>query len=940
MSYHQKRFSLFFFIPIMFLSLIFTLLLTAHSQNIPGDFFPGGVYDLQIPSPANFLGITVGDRPLSYEEILRYFQELDRISEKTKLIEFGKTYEGRSLHYLIVSAEANIQKLEEIRSTLSLLADPRYFPSGSKPDDMIASTPAVAWMMYGIHGDELSGPDAAVQLAYQLVAGEDSVTQRIRHELVVCIHPMENPDGRQHFLAQLEQWKGRINSYDYQSIQHTGMWPSGRGNHYHFDLNRDWFSLVNPESQARVKEILSWHPQLIVDAHEMGPMDTHLFSPAREPINPHIPKELIEWSNTFARDQAKALDKFGWSYYTKEWLEDWYPGYGSSWPMLIGSVGILYEQAGVEGTSIKRRDGSILSYPEAVQHQFISSMANLNTAAKNRRTMLKEFYLLRQKSISVKGNLSRKTFYILPGDNHSRIQRLIHTLQLQGIEVERTLTNATVSNLHSYWHRSVISKTVPAGTFVVRSNQPLGALINSILEFDPRMKSEFLQEERLQLLKEKETKIYDVTAWSLPLAYALEIYWSQTDPPLKTEKVAFVFDKRIHHPVTPATFGYIFDYSDDSAVHTLVKLLENDYRVRSARKNFKIQGREFKKGSLLIRVNENRLELHSALQKIVDSTGTTIYSIQTALAESGPDLGGNEFILLEKPHLAILNGPEISTTNFSALRYLLDQEMQIRHSILLSSYITNFDLRKYNVFILPSCWGGAETYRRIFQKPDLEKLKNWVEAGGTLIALENAAAFLADSASHFLQTRLFHQSFKDIDLYRKFLKNVNQRQQVKIDSLEIWEGQRTTRDTTTIKALSREQIAWLQKQDELNRLFSPIGAILRIVLDEDHWVSYGIGKEIPALINSSHAYLAMDPVVVPARFSDASNLRLSGLLWPEARNRWANTAYLTVERIGKGQVILIAGDPFFRAYFHGSGRLLINCILLAPGMGTSPPVPW
>ncbi len=392
--------------------------------------------------------------------------------------------------------------------------------------------------------------------------------------------------------------------------------------------------------------------------------------------------------------------------------------------------------------------------------------------------------------------------------------------------------------------------------------------------------------------------------------------------------------------MTPATFGYIFEYSDDGAIRTLRVLLENDYRVRSARKNFKIQGREFKKGSILIRLNENNQGLHSDLQKIVDSTGTIIYSLHTALVESGPDLGGNEFVLLEKPRLAILNGPGISTTNFSALWYLLDQEMQIRHSILLSSHLAHFDLRKYNLLILPSSWEGIETYRRIFQKSELEKLKSWVQEGGTLIAIENAASFLADSSSHFLQTRLLHQSLKDLDFYQKYLQNERQRQQVKIDSLEIWEGRRSVRDTVTIKSLSKEQIAWLQKQDEINRLFSPIGAILRIILDEEHWISYGVGKEIPALMNGSHAYLAMDPVVVPARFSEAPNLRLSGLLWPEARHRLGNTAYLTVERIGKGQVILFAGDPFFRAYFHGSGRLLINSILLGPGMGTSPPIPW
>jgi len=206
--------------------------------------------------------------------------------------------------------------------------------------------------------------------------------------------------------------------------------------------------------------------------------------------------------------------------------------------------------------------------------------------------------------------------------------------------------------------------------------------------------------------------------------------------------------------------------------------------------------------------------------------------------------------------------------------------------------------------------------------------------------LENGAAFLADSSSKLVQTRLLHQSFKNLDFYQKYFNNERIRSQIKIDSLDIWEGRGIIRDSVKIEVLSKEQIAWLQKQDELNQLFSPIGAILRIILDEDHWLNYGMDKEIPAIISSTNVFLALDPVQIPAKFSAAADLRLSGLLWPEARSRWTNTAYVTVEKIGKGQVILFAGDPFFRAYFHGSGRLLINCLLLAPGMGTYQSVPW
>jgi hypothetical protein len=911
-----------------------------YAQQPVQEYFPNGIYHEQVPAPQAFLGITVGERPLRYQEILQYFEELDRSSERARLVTFGETFEGRQLQYLIVSSEKNMAELSRIRQDLNELSDPRKLTRGEEAENIIRRIPAVAWMMYGIHGDELSGPDAAVQLAYQLTAGKDSSTQRLRQELIICIHPIENPDGRERFLNQMEQWKGLRGSYDTQSIQHTGVWPWGRGNHYHFDLNRDWFPLVNPESRARVQEIMAWHPQLIVDAHEMGAFDTYLFSPAREPINPQIPRNLLEFSHQFAQDQAKALDKYGWSYYTREWLEDWYPGYGSSWPLLTGAIGILYEQAGVEGSQVKRREGTIMTYRETVHHQFISSLANLTTAAHLRQLLLKEFYLTRQKAISIKGQSDPKVFYVLPDDNPSRTARLVEKLQQQGVEVETAREKFTVTALHSYWQKSVQSKTLPEGTVVIRLNQPLRPLIQAILEFDPRMSSKFLQEERQSLLKEKETKLYEVTAWSLPLAYGLEAYWSATEPIVKTVKTELQPDQNTPPEITLAAFGYLFDYRDDRSIQTLTKLLEQDYQIRAARKTFKIQGRYFEKGSLLLRNNENPDLDPADLQKIVNSTGTTIYSIQTGLAEEGPDLGGNDFILLQKPRIAVLNGPGISTTSFSALWYLLDQEMQIRHSILLTDNFSNFDFSKYNLLILPSSWEGTELYKRVIGKTGIEKLKNWVENGGTLIGLEGGAAFLADSSSRLVQTRLLEQSFKNLDLYQKYFQSEQERSQVKIDSLAVWEGQRLIRDTIKIESPSKEQLAWLQKQDELNRLFAPVGTIMRVNLDCEHWLSFGTGGQLPVIMNSSSAFLAIDPVQIPARFSNAANLRLSGLLWPEARTRWANTAYLTVERIGKGQVILFAGDPFFRAYFHGSGRLLVNCLLLAPGMGTYYSVPW
>ncbi len=934
--YGFRRNSVLFFTVLALVLFIYSP--KAYGSETEFQFYSGGIYDTSIPSPEKIMGFAIGDQPVRYPDAVKYFQILSESSSRCRLIKFGETFEGRALHYLVVSNRENMQQLEKIRADIRKLSNPVSVKGAAEATEIIAGTPAVAWMMYGIHGDELSGPDAAVQLAYQLVAGEDSVTRKIRQESVICIHPMENPDGRERFLAQMQQWNGFVPNTDVQSIHHTGDWPWGRGNHYLFDLNRDWFLLVNPETRARVWAILDWNPQLIVDAHEMGALDTYLFSPAREPINPHISTGMLEWSHIFAREQANALDQYGWSYYTREWLDEWYPGYGSSWPLLLGSVGILYEQAGTDGSSIKKRDGTIFTYREAVHHQFISSMANLTTLADNSQKILKDYYHHRKQAIEKK-SVPMAVFYVVPDDNSSRLNLFMRNLLHQNISVEIAEKEFTVQTLHGYLESKPVRKTLPRGTCIIRLNQPLRSLIEAIFEFDPRMTAEFLRDEREEILRKKSTRMYEVSSWSLPMAYGLEAYWAPDIPGVASHEIALPAENVKTGISEKSGYGYICGYQDDASVKALVQLLEAGAMVRIAEEPFSVGGQKFARGALLLRNHENGNNLEEQIRSVIESTGVDFFPVSSALAQQGPDLGGNQFRLLTAPRIALLSGPEINLTSFSSLWYLLDHDLRIRHSILNSDRFGGMDLQKYNVLILPSAW-SSDSYKSIFREEIRSGLKTWIEGGGTLIAIEEASAFICDTSTGLSKTRIVRQNLKNRDFYRKWMNQRKSLFSTIPDSSLIWESTDFRKDTTEIETISGEQLKWLQKQDELARLFQPRGAILRAKTDPKHWMNFGLPPEVPVILYTSYAYMAMDPVEIPARFSDPEILRLSGLLWPEARQRWAETPYITVEHVGKGQIILFAGEPFFRAYFHGSLRFLINAMLLGPGFGTVQGVPW
>ena len=233
------------------------------NYNVP--FFKADSYRPNVQPPDEFLGFTLGSRPAHHYEVMNYFNYLDKLLDNINLVEYGRTYEGKPLVYLMISSKRNMTNIKDIKNSISLLSDPRKIENSKTANKIIKNTPAIAWMAYGIHGDEISSTDAAIQLAYQLAAGDDSATKKILKELVISIDPNENPDGRERYLQQLLQWRGEVVNSDASSLDHSGLWPYGRGNHYLFDLNRDWFSSVHPETKGKVSAILNWNPQVSFD---------------------------------------------------------------------------------------------------------------------------------------------------------------------------------------------------------------------------------------------------------------------------------------------------------------------------------------------------------------------------------------------------------------------------------------------------------------------------------------------------------------------------------------------------------------------------------------------------------------------------------------------------------------------------------------------------
>ena len=906
-----------------------------YSPNVTLDtvpFYPGGTYDASTPKPNDFASAPIGQWPIRYAELVAYLQAVAKSSDRVRLETCGRTFEGRDLYNVFISSAENIKNLEDIRQRMDKVASADGLKTDADLETMVTDLPSVAWLGYSIHGDEISGTDAATQLIYQLTAGTDATTLNLLKNVIIIIVPSENPDGRERYLSMLQTYRGNVPNYDRSSLQHRGVWPWGRGNHYLFDLNRDLIVATQPETGGKLATILKWHPQLVVDAHEMGADGTFLFSPPREPINYNTPSNILKWWPRFAEKQGQALDSNGWPYYTGEWNDQWFPGYTSAWPSFFGAIGILYEQAGVDGSMVRQDDNYVLSYHEAINHHFTSSLSNLNMLAGNRVEILRDYARARREIVS-QGKKSGLAFVIVPGKDLVKLNRCLDGLLQQGIRVERASQAFTLATAMNVLHEQTNSVTCPAGSYIIRTSQEQGALAKAVMEFDHHLKPDFLADERRELEKNGDTKMYEVSAWSVLLGFNVDAYQTTAAISVPTEPMTVTTAPAGSLISGDAGYGFVINMEGENTYKALNRLFENNLVVYASEKPFTLDNRTFDAGSLLLRKRGNPSDLATILGKIAGDVGINIYGTNTGMPSKGSYFGAPTFRLLQRPTVAILAGDPVDFTDFGSIWFAIDRQLEIPQSLISVSSISYASLSQYNVIILPDAWGGS--LGRMLGKGGTERLKRWVSDGGTLICIGSSAAWAADTSTGLSQVRLRHQVLDQLSDYQTELERQVKAEAPVVDTMALWHPEKVAPPESKAeqKPASKEEI---QKQDEWLQRFFPRGVIMRADLATDDWMAFGLHRDVPVMVYTQDAFMTGPSVNTTARFSvDPNELRLSGLLWPEARTRWAGTAYATHERSGNGQLILFGGNPNMRAYFYGTRQLLLNAVLYGPGMGSS-----
>ncbi len=835
-------------------------------------------HDPAIPTPRQVLGYDLGDHFTRHHDVARYFERIAAASPRVRLDTLGETIEGREVIMAVVTSAANHARLDQIRADVQRLAQPQE-ASTADLEAAIARTPAVAWMGYTVHGNEASGTEAALGLLYQLAAGTDAETQGVLDSVVVLIDPIQNPDGHERHVQYNRRMRGSLPISPLGgTMLHGGDWPGPRTSHYYFDLNRDWFIHSHPETRARVGAFLDWWPHVAVDLHEMGSNSTYFFAPPMEPVNKNVDPSIIRWWDTYAAANAAAFDERGWPFFRREGYDEFYPGYGVSWPILNGSVGMTYEQASSGGGAIRREDGTVLTLHDAAAHHYTAAWATLTTTADRRASRVRDYVQLRRDAITA-GQRGGARAVVLARDTDGRADSLAARLVANGITVRRLTSEATLSSATAYPHVSGAARA-PAGSYVVDYAQPQGRMARALLEPDAQLDSSFIADELTRRGTGQSSRFYDVTAWSLPYAFRVAA-WTTSGVPAGTEAWTPAATAATRAAPARASHAYAVAPGSEASLRFIAGALDAGMRLWYAPNRFRAAGTEFGRGAFLVRIAGNPDSVHAVVQRLAGTSGAVVTAINSAMVEDGTDLGSNSVVSVGAPRVALLGGAPVNGNSFGFAWYALDQRLGYPTSAITTDAIGNGILREFDVLVVPSASGGG--MQSALGDNGREQLQRWVREGGVLITLDGATGWVATEAAGLSRLRPL----------------------------------RAPRDTSSGMAPLPVNVP---------------GAAVRAIADTLSPLLAGIrDRELVVLASGGSAYESprdTRPGEVVVRLADAPRLRIAGYLWPEAPARLANSPWLWTERVGRGRVIAFAGDPNFRDIWRGLYPVFANAVLL------------
>jgi hypothetical protein len=619
------------------------------------------------------------------------------------------------LYVSFISSEENIENIEAIRT--ANLRKTGILQGANNNDN---TEIGIVWLSYNVHGNEASATEAAMQTLYKLITEKQDW---LKNTLVI-IDPCLNPDGRDRYVNWYNQTKSTPFNVNPDVTEHNEPWPSGRPNHYLFDLNRDWAWATQVETQQRLKIYNKWMPHVHVDFHEQGYNSPYYFAPAAEPYHEIITDWQRDFQTEIGKNHASYFDKEGWQYFTKESFDLLYPSYGDSYPTYMGAIGMTYEQAGHgrAGLGIITENNTVLTLKDRIEHHTTTGLSTVEVAAKNTSKMLNEFSKFFDHS-----NLKYKN-YILRGAPE-KIEAVIKLLEKH--EIKFHLSDGKSVKAYSYNSKSIENFKTSKNDLIIPTNQPKGKMVKVLFEQETKLSTPIT---------------YDITAWSLPYAYGLQGFATENNITFEADLIQIDKHKNINS-IAKNAYAYLHKWNEVSDAEFLGDLLEEGFNVRFSMQDFTVENNQFKKGSLIIMRGENKhiTNFDAIIIEIANRLNKKLTTTNTGFVDSGSDFGSSNIKLIKNKNIAVLAGEETSSLAFGEIWHFFETQLNYPLNVINTANFNRVDLSKYQVLILPNGYRANEQ--------DLKKLSSFASEGGNIIAFGSALNSFSDTKGFNLKTK-------------------------------------------------------------------------------------------------------------------------------------------------------------------------------------------
>ena len=818
----------------------------------------------QIVTPDEFLPHKLGETFTPHHMLVSYYRQIAAASPRVKLEQYGLTNEDRPLLTAFVSTPENIGRLEAIRE--NNLRNAGLLPGD--PDPALNDI-AIVWLSYSVHGNEAGGSEASMGVLYDLVKKDTRIGNWLKNTVVI-IDPSLNPDGYNRYSNWYRQNATLGLDPNPAVREHQEPWPGGRVNHYLFDLNRDWAWQTQVESRQRMVVYKQWMPHIHADLHEQGHTSPYYFAPAAAPYHEYITDWQGDFQTEIGKNHARYFDREGWLYFTRERFDLLYPSYGDTWPTFNGSIGMTYEQAGHgrSGRAIDLPTGDTLTLADRVAHHRTTSLSTIEIASKESDRVTKNFRdYFKQSRTKPQG---KYVTYVVSGEtSRGKMHRLLELLDRNGIRYGFA-EEGFGGSMYSYRTGKNEAAGINVGDLVVSAFQPRSVLTQVL--FDPEAAVE-------------DSVTYDITGWSVPMAYGLDAYASTQRIGIKTAPGSAADYEAFADPFAgkdlSAAYAYVVPWEDLNSAAFLGELTAAGVNARTATGEFRFGDKTFGPGSIVINKGDNRktADYTGTVRRLVNKHKVDVHVLTTGFSTSGGDLGSSVYALQRAPKVAILAGENVNPNQFGQVWYYFEQDLKYPVSVFDAEDLGSIAAGDYDIVIMPS-----GSYRL---GDAADELKEWVRKGGKLIAIERA-----------------NRSLSGLDGFNLKRKDSDEEDEA--------EG-----------AADPRLLPHAGSERRFIAGFNP-GAIFGVEMDETYPLSFGIGDYYHSLKTGSATYDYLENGTNAGRIRTAPYI--SGFVGSKARKEIEETLVFGVQDMGRGQVVYLIDNPLYRGFWEQGKLLFANAL--------------